>query len=50
VSTFEPDARIYERAHGLDVARERALHVRDAEAVDTPVALEALGLEPGNVA
>ena len=30
---------VLQRAHGLDVAGERALHVRDAEAVDAPVAL-----------
>ena len=40
-------ARVAERAHGLDVAGERALHVRDAEPVDAAVALEALRLEAG---
>ena len=37
-----------ERPRRLDVARERALHVRDAEAVDAPVLLEALWLQPGD--
>ena len=38
----QPHARVLQRAHGLDVARDRALHVRDAEPVDAAVALEPL--------
>src|SRR5207237_232274 len=39
-----------QRPHRLDVTRERALHVRDAEAVEPPVANERLRLEPRHVA
>ena len=39
------DARVAERAQRLDVAGQRALHVRDAEAVEAPVRDETLGLE-----
>src|SRR4051812_19060666 len=38
-------AGILQRADGLDVARERALHVRDAEAVEPAVPDERLRLE-----
>ena len=48
MSPLQPDAGILQCAHGLDVTGERALHVRDAEAVETPVALEGLRLEAGH--
>ena len=41
----QPDTCVLQRAHRLDVAGERALHVRDAEPVEAAVALERLGLE-----
>ena len=36
---------ILDRPHRLDIAGERALHVRDAQAPDVPVADDRLGLE-----
>ena len=45
----EPDSGGEERAHRLDVAGERALHVRDAEPIQPAVADERLGLESGHV-
>jgi hypothetical protein len=39
-----------QRSSRLDVARERALHVRDPEAVDPAFALEPLGPEAGDPA
>jgi hypothetical protein len=44
----QPHPGVLQRPHRLDVAGERALHVRDAVAVDPAVLDEALGLEPGN--
>ena len=46
----EPHAGVLQRAHRLDVAGERALHVRDAEPVEAPVADECLGLEARHAA
>ena len=46
----QPHARVLQRAHRLDVAGERALHVRDPEPVEPAVALERLRLEAGDVA
>ncbi len=46
----QPHAGVLQRAHGLDVAGDRALHVRDAEPVEPAVALERLRLEAGHVA
>ena len=45
----QPHARILQRAHRLDVARERALHVRDAEPVEAVSLDERLRLEARNV-
>jgi hypothetical protein len=45
----QPHAGVLQRAHGLDVAGERALHVRDAEPVQAPVLHERVRLEAGNV-
>ena len=45
----QPHARVLQRAHRLDVAGERALHVRDAEPVEAAVALERLRLEARHV-
>ena len=45
----QPDTRVAQRPDGLDVARERALHVRDPEPVEPPVPDERLGLEPRHV-
>ena len=45
----ERDARVLQRAHRLDVARERALHVRDAEPVEPAVLHERRRLEAGHV-
>ena len=42
----EPHAGVLQRSHRLDVAGERALHVRDAEPVEAAVLDECLGLEP----
>jgi hypothetical protein len=44
----QPYTRVLQHAHRLEVARDRALHVRDAESVDPPVALEALRLKARN--
>src|SRR5512141_3152439 len=41
----QPDARVSKRASRLHVARERALHVRDPEAVDASVLHETFRLE-----
>ena len=46
---LERDSCVPQRAHRLDVAGERALHVRDAEPVQTLLADERLGLEPRDV-
>src|SRR5262249_56586116 len=46
----QADAPLLQRAHRLHVAGQRALHVRDAEAVEAAVALERLRLEPRHVA
>src|SRR5262249_60653989 len=46
----EAYARVLERPHGLDVAGERALHVRDPEPVQPSVLDEGAGLEAGDVA
>ena len=46
----QPHAGVLQRAHRLDVAGDRALHVRDAEPVEPAVALERLRLEAGDVA
>ncbi len=46
----QPHARVLQRAHRLDVAGDRALHVRDAEPVEPAVPLERLRLEAGDVA
>ena len=46
----QPHARVLQRANRLDVAGERALHVRDAEPVEAAVALERLRLEARDVA
>ena len=43
-------AGVAQGADGLEVARERALHVRDPEAVDAALALESLRLEAGDAA
>ena len=45
----QPDPRVEQRAHRLDVARERALHVRDAETEEPSVALERMRLEAADV-
>src|SRR5581483_11514595 len=45
----QPHAGVLQCADGLDVASERALHVRDAETVEPAVAHERLRLEAGNV-
>ena len=45
----QPDSRVGERAQRLDVAGERALHVRDPEAVEPPVLDEGARLEAGDV-
>ena len=45
----QPHAGVLQRAHGLDVAGERALHVRDAEPVEPAVADERLRLEARHV-
>ena len=46
---LQRDSCVAQRAHRLDVAGERALHVRDAEPIETAVADERLGLEPRDV-
>ena len=46
----QPDARVLQRVHRLDVAGERALHVRDAEPIEPPVLHERLRLEARHVA
>jgi len=48
--TAQPDSRLLQRAHRFDVARDRTLHVRDAEPVEPAVPLEGLRLEAGDVA
>ena len=47
--TAQPDAGVGKRAQRLDVAGERALHVRDPEAVQPPVLDEGARLEAGDV-
>ena len=46
----EPDPRVLQCVHGLDVAGEGALHVRDAESVEPATVHEVLRLEAGHVA
>src|SRR5205823_12980288 len=41
----QPHARVLQRADRLDVARDRAFHIRDAEAVEAALPLERLRLE-----
>src|SRR5215210_7490074 len=45
----QPDARVHDCPHRFDVARERALHVRDPEPVEPALPDERLRLEPRHV-
>src|SRR5205823_2936896 len=45
----QANSLVDQRPERLDVAGERALHVRDAEAVETALARERFGLEARNV-